>query len=122
MATITDRTEFDHAVTQARHAHQLAIKKAQSDFESAHQRRLRKWRERVVAAKAQFDALKSLPDPSEEFGAIKQEYEAASSTAPDLEGPRKRLGKDVQAADEALNEAINAARQKLLTPSNPRAS
>jgi hypothetical protein len=115
LATVQDQVTFERETSIACNEYQEAIRQARSTYDAAHQRRLRMWRERVAVAKEAYDAVKSLSDCGPDFAAIKQEYEAASSTAPDLEGPRKRLGKDVAEADAALNAALAAAREKLAT-------
>jgi hypothetical protein len=71
------------------------------------------------ALRQAFEAVKSIQEPNEAATAIRSAFHAASATSPDIEPARTQLGKDVAAADAALNQALAAARHTLLTASVP---
>jgi hypothetical protein len=120
MASVQDQVAFNREEGVARDQHQQALTQAASAFDAAQQEAQAKWTARVVAARAAFEEVKGEPE-REDYDSIRRELEAATGTAPDIEEARWLLSLDVAEADKAFNEAINAARQKMLTPSNPRA-
>jgi len=111
MATIHDRPAFDSAVALAKTAHQKAIAAAQGAFNAAREQATRDWQDKLAAAKAKFDAIKSHAELADEAAVIRRELDAVRG--PDIEPARQQLAKDVEAADAALNEALTAARRKL---------
>ena len=113
MATIHDQRVFDSAVALAQAGHQNAIAAAQSAFNAAREQATRDWQDRLGAAKAKFDAVKSHAVLGDETAVIRRELGAVR---PDIEPVRQKLARDVEAADAALNETLAAVRRKLFTP------
>jgi hypothetical protein len=110
---------FERAISTAQNQHQEAIWQARSAFDAACLQAQAAWTSRVAAAKAALDEVKG-QEQGDGYDPIKREFDEATSTSPDLEPAREQLGRDVEAADQALNQALAAAREKLATAPSER--
>jgi hypothetical protein len=98
--------------------HQNAIAAAQSAFNAAREQATRDWQDRLGAAKAKFDAVKSHAELADETAVIRRELDAVRG--PDTEPARRQLGRDVEAADAALNDVLAGNCTRHLQRQGPR--
>jgi hypothetical protein len=106
MATYKDQIEFEGTVALARAAHQESLKSAQSNFEARRDEAQRAAQDRLVAAR---QAVADVGDDAARE-ALNRAFDQPDWS---LEA-RRQHDTEVQAADRALNEALEAARRKLL--------
>jgi hypothetical protein len=105
MATWKDQVTYEGEVLAARNAHQNAIAAAQSAFEAAREECQRKAQDRLIAAR---QAVADVGDDA----AREALHRAFDQPDWSLEA-HKQHNAEVQAADRALNEALEAARRTL---------